>query len=124
TLRALFKLVLAFAVERPLLFVMEDLHWADPSTLDFLGLLVDQGPTSRILTILTFRPEFSTPWDNRAHLVHLTLGRLSTAESEAMVQRIAQQQRLPSAVTKQLVDNSDGVPLFIEELTKSVLESS
>src|SRR5262249_21080176 len=76
TLHALLTILLRIAPQQPVLFVMEDLHWVDPSTLEFLSLLVDQGPTARILTLLTFRPDFSPPWTGRSHLTQMTLPRL------------------------------------------------
>ena len=75
TLHALLTILLKIAAQQPVLFVMEDLHWVDPSTLEFLTLVVDQGPTARILTMLTFRPDFSPPWTGRAHVTQVTLGR-------------------------------------------------
>src|SRR6266699_1928870 len=71
TLHALLTILLRIAAQQPVLLVMEDLHWVDPSTLELLSLLVDQGPTARILTLLTFRPDFSPPWTGRAHLTQL-----------------------------------------------------
>jgi predicted ATPase len=75
-LRALLTIVLRIATQQPLLFVMEDLHWVDPTTLEFLTLLVDQGPTVRMLVLLTCRPDFSAPWTGRAHLTQVALHRL------------------------------------------------
>ena len=72
-MQALLTILLRIAAQQPVLFVMEDLHWVDPSTLEFLSLLVDQGPTARILALLTFRPDFSPPWTGRAHLTQVTL---------------------------------------------------
>ena len=77
TLHALLTILLRIAAQQPVLFVMEDLHWVDPSTLEFLSLLVDQGPTARILALLTFRPDFSPPWTGRSHLTQVTLPRLT-----------------------------------------------
>jgi len=76
TLHALLTTLLRIAAQQPVLFVMEDLHWVDPSTLEFLNLLVDQGPTARILVLLTFRPDFSPPWTGRSHLTPVMLPRL------------------------------------------------
>src|SRR5262249_13968257 len=72
TLQALLMILLRIATQQPVLFVMEDLHWVDPTTLEFLSLLVDQGPTARILAVLTFRPDFSPPWTGRSHLTQVT----------------------------------------------------
>jgi class 3 adenylate cyclase len=108
---------------QPLLMVWEDLHWADASTLEWLGLLIDQAPTSRLLTLLTYRPEFRPPWASRAHLTQLTLSRFTRPQGEAMVTRVASGKALPGEVLQQIVAKTDGVPLFVEELTKMVLES-
>jgi class 3 adenylate cyclase/tetratricopeptide (TPR) repeat protein len=101
----------------------EDLHWADPSTLEVLTLLLDQVPTTRLLALLTFRPEFMPPWGNRSHLSQLTLSRLERTQTEAMVERVTGGKTLPVEVMQQIVAKTDGVPLFVEELTKSVVES-
>src|SRR5262249_32771213 len=76
TLQALLTVMLRIAAQQPLLFVMEDVHWVDPSTLEFLTLLVDQGPTARILALFAFRPDFSSPWTGRSHLTQVTVHRL------------------------------------------------
>jgi predicted ATPase/class 3 adenylate cyclase len=123
TLHALLTMLLRIAAQQPVLFVMEDLHWVDPSTLEFLSLLVDQGPTARILTLLTFRPDFSPPWTGRSHLTQVTLARLPRRQAAEMTGRVAQGKALPGEVVEQVVAKTDGVPLFVEELTKMVLES-
>ncbi len=123
TLHALLTVLLHIAAQQPVLFVMEDLHWVDPSTLEFLSLLVDQGPTARILTLLTFRPDFSPPWTGRSHLTQVTLPRLPRRQVAEMTGRVAHGKALPPEVVEQVVGKTDGVPLFVEELTKMVLES-
>jgi class 3 adenylate cyclase len=123
TLGALLAWFLAEAARQPVLFVVEDLHWIDPSTLEFLTLLIDQGPTSRLLTLLTCRPEFRSPWGFRAHLTPLTLNRLPRPQIPQMIGRITGGKALPPEVVEQIVAKTDGVPLFVEELTKMVLES-
>jgi predicted ATPase len=116
--------LLRLAQQQPVLVVVEDLQWIDPSTLELLNLVIDQGPTARILTLLTFRPDlFSSPWTFRSHLTQLTLSRLSRKQGEVMVEKVARGKALPVEVFRQLVDKTDGVPLFVEELTKMVLES-
>ena len=102
---------------------MEDLHWVDPSTLELLSLLVDQGPTARILALFTFRPDFSPPWTGRAHLTQVTLSRLPRRQAAELTGRVAHGKALPAEVVEQIVAKTDGVPLFVEELTKMVLES-
>jgi predicted ATPase len=105
------------------LFIVEDVHWVDPSTLEFLTLLIDQGPAARILTLLTCRPEFHAPWGCRTHLTPLTLARLPRSQVPQMIARVAGGKALPPEVVEQIVAKTDGVPLFVEELTKMVLES-
>ena len=123
TLEALLTWLLALTEQQPVLFVVEDLHWIDPSTLEFLTLLVEQGPTARLLTLLTCRPEFQPPWGLRTHLTPMALQRLPQPQVEAMIARVTGGKALPPAVLQQMVAKTDGVPLFVEELTKTVLES-
>ncbi|MGE0820607.1 MAG: AAA family ATPase [Candidatus Binatia bacterium] len=113
----------ALAERKPVLIVWEDLHWADPSTLDLLQLLIAQLPTSRILMVLSARPEFTSPWPLRSHITSLTLSRLGQADAETMVARVTRGKLLPPEVMQHIVSKTDGVPLFVEELTKMVLES-
>jgi predicted ATPase len=101
----------------------EDLQWADPSTLELLHLVIDQAPMARILTLLTFRPEFTPPWGTHSYLSQLTLGRLDRKQVEVMVEGVTGGKALPAEVVQQVVAKTDGVPLFVEELTKTVLES-
>ena len=123
TLHAFLTIFLRIASQQPVLFVMEDLHWVDPSTLELLSLLVDQGPTARILALWTFRPDFSPPWTGRAHLTQVTLPRLPRRQATEMTGQVAHGKMLPVEVMEQVVTKTDGVPLFVEELTKMVLES-
>ena len=123
TLHALLTILLRIAAQQPVLFVMEDLHWVDPSTLELLSLLVDQGPTARILALWTCRPDFSPPWTGRAHLTQVTLPRLPRHQTAEMTGRVAHGKALPPEVLEQVAAKTDGVPLFVEELTKMVLES-
>ncbi len=123
TLEALLTWLLALTEPQPVLFVVEDLHWIDPSTLEFLTLLVEQGPTARLLTLLTCRSEFQSPWDLRTHLTPIALQRLPQSQVEVMIARVTGGKALPPAVLQQMVTKTDGVPLFVEELTKTVLES-
>jgi class 3 adenylate cyclase/predicted ATPase len=123
TLEALLAWLVAEAERQPTLAVWEDLHWADPSTLECLSLLIDQTLTTRLLTLCTCRPEFRPPWSPRSYLTHLTLGRLGRAQVEAMIERITGGKLLQAEVVQQIVAKTDGVPLFVEELTKAILES-
>ena len=123
TLEALLALVLAQAAQQPVLFILEDLHWTDPSTLAWLTLLIEQSPTASLLILLTCRPEFQTPWDWRSHLTPLTLQRLTRAQIETMVARVTGGKAVPAEVMQHLAEKSDGVPLYVEEMTKAILES-
>src|SRR5262245_10839541 len=123
TLEAVLGLLSAVAAQQPVLVLMEDLHWVDPSTLELLNLLVEQAPMARVFVLLTFRPDFRPPWAPRAHITSLTLHRLTRRQTELMVGRTAGGKGLPVAVVQEVVAKTDGVPLFVEELTKMVLES-
>jgi TOMM system kinase/cyclase fusion protein len=123
TLRALLMILLRMAAQQPVLFVMEDLHWVDPSTLEFLTLLVDQGPTARILALWTCRPDFSPPWTERSHCTQITVNRLPQQQAVEVIRQVAHGKALPPEVVAQIVAKTDGVPLFVEEQTKMVLES-
>src|SRR5207247_3235223 len=108
-------LLFELAERQPVLLIVEDLHWGDPSTLEFLTLLVDQVPTARLLILLTCRPEFQAPWESRAYLTPLALQRLPRQQVEVMVERVTGGKPLPPEVTRQVVIQTDGVPLFVEE---------
>ena len=123
TLDTLVAWLLEEASRQPVLFLVEDLHWVDPSTLEWLALLVEQAPTARLLLLLTCRPEFQPPWAPRTHLTSLTLSRLRRPQVEGMITHVAGGKALPAAVVQQIVARADGVPLFVEELTKAVLEA-
>lgn len=123
TLETVLAILLKVAEQQPTLLVMEDLHWVDPSTLELLGLLMDQVPTARLLALLIFRPDFRPPWPPHSYLAPLTLTRLSPEQGEVMITRVAGGKSLPAEVLRQLVVKTDGVPLFVEELTMMVLES-
>ena len=110
--------------QQPVYNAWEDLHWADPSTLELLDLLLSQAPTTRLLVLLTFRPEFVPPWGTHSYLSHLTLHRLGQPQVNTMVERVTGGKPLPEEVVEQIGAKTDGVPLFVEELTKMVMESS
>lgn len=122
TLEALLTLVLEVAAQRPVLLMIDDLHWIDPSTLEFLTLLVDRLPRTSVYALMTTRPTFQSPWEARSFFTQLTLSRLSQGPVEAMVAQLAKGKPLPAEVLQQVVQRADGVPLFVEECTKAVLE--
>jgi class 3 adenylate cyclase/predicted ATPase len=123
TLEALTAWLLAAACQRPVLFVVEDLHWADPSTLELLGLILQTTGPHRLLTVLTCRPEFQPSWPVGEQGRVWTLGRLEDDEVVRLVTEVASGQPLPLPVLREIVERTDGVPLFVEELTKMILES-
>ncbi|MBR1237324.1 AAA family ATPase [Bradyrhizobium sp. AUGA SZCCT0182] len=119
---ALSQLTSAVQRRNPVLVVVEDAHWIDPSTTEYVGQMLSDMASQRLFVLLTARPEFRAPWSNSSPLVTLPLARLSRRETEAMIRRVAADD-FPAAMLAQLVAKTDGVPLFIEELTKSVAES-
>ncbi len=110
-------------VQRPVLMVFEDAHWIDPTTLEVLDQLIRRVAGVRALVLITFRPEFTPSWGSHAHVTAHGLDRLSKCEAATMVERVAGGKALPEAIQSQVVSKADGVPLFIEELTKAVLEA-
>jgi class 3 adenylate cyclase/predicted ATPase len=123
TLDTLIAWLVEEAERQPVLVTWEDLHWADPSTLEMLGLVLEQTPTVPMLSVLTFRPEFSPPWSPRSHMTPITLNRLERLQVEALITHLASGKTLPAEVVRHIVTKTDGVPLFVEELTKMLLES-
>ncbi|HZO82298.1 MAG TPA: adenylate/guanylate cyclase domain-containing protein [Candidatus Binataceae bacterium] len=122
TLQVLVEWVRRATERGPLLLISEDLHWADASTVELLSMLVEQAHSAPLLLLFTARPEFAPPWSGRPHATTLTLSRLADAEARTMAERVAGGE-LPAQVARLLAAKSDGVPLYVEELTKNVLES-
>jgi predicted ATPase len=116
-------ILLELAERQPVLFILEDLHWTDPTSQEFLGLLVEQVPASAIYTLLTCSPHFQPAWHHRSYLTEVTVNRLSRQQIKRMAQHVAGGKMLPTEIVQQLVDKTDGVPLYVEEMTKAVLES-
>ena len=123
TRELLVALLLDTPDDRPVFLVVEDVHWADPSTLAVLGLLLDQAPTAKVLALLSFRPEFTPPWPSHAYVTPIMLSRLTRRLASEMVGRLTGGKTLPEEVLSQVADKSDGVPIFVEELTRMLLES-
>ena len=123
TLKVLRALLLERSMHRPLLVVFEDLHWIDPTTLDWLTMVIKQIAKAKVLILLTFRPEFEPPWTKRPNVHTIPLNRLTGVQVGEVAEGVAGGRMLPREVTDQVVQRTDGVPLFIEELTKSLLES-
>lgn len=122
-LRTVLAQIEQLAALRPLLIFYEDIHWSDSTTLELLDLLVERTAALRALVILTFRPEFKPAWAGRPHVSLLSLNRLLQAQRTEMIFKVTGGKILPPEITEQITDRTDGVPLFIEELTKSVIES-
>jgi class 3 adenylate cyclase/predicted ATPase len=123
TLQALVDQLAGLAAKRPVLALYEDAHWMDPTTAELLGLAIDRVRRLPVLVVVTFRPEFQPPWMGDTHVTALTLNRLSRRQVGAMVERVTGGMPLPAEVVDQIVAKTDGVPLFVEELTKAVLET-
>jgi class 3 adenylate cyclase len=123
TLAALARRIEGIARETPVLMVYEDAHWADPSSLEAIGLLVDKIEALRLLLFVTFRPEFVPPWAARPHVTALAINRLAPREVTTLIDRVAGDKQLPSNIRQDIVERADGIPLFIEEMTKAVLEA-
>ena len=124
TIDALIRQVEGLATQKPALVVFEDAHWSDPTTIELLGQLINRLHDMSVLLLITFRPMFEPPWRGySATTTPVTLGRLDQRDREAMIYRVTGGKRLPSEVVKQILLKTDGVPLFIEELTKTVIES-
>jgi class 3 adenylate cyclase/tetratricopeptide (TPR) repeat protein len=121
-LATLVEWVLGTARVQPTVITIEDLHWADPSTLELFQLLVEQGATARLLLLYTARPEFCAQWPLRAHHTQITLNRLSARHVRTMVEEVAAHKALSKEIINTVVDRTGGVPLFVEELTRAVLE--
>jgi len=124
TLETIVTILLEQSEQHPVLFIVEDLHWTDPSTLELLDLLIAQTPTASLLTLLTCRPTFQPPWGHRSYLTEVTVNRLAQPQIERMTTHVAGGTPLPTQVLRHIVEKTDGVPLFVEEIIKAILESS
>jgi class 3 adenylate cyclase/predicted ATPase len=123
TLEALTAQLEALTRQSPVLQIFEDAHWADPTSLEVFGRAVDRVRTLRVLLIVTFRPEFEPPWIGQPHVTALTINRLTRREVEAMIDRVVGNKLLPANIQQDIVERTDGIPLFVEEMTKAVLEA-
>jgi predicted ATPase len=123
TLDTIVAILQEHSEQQPVLFIVEDLHWTDPTTLELLNLVLDQTPTASVLMLLTCRPTFQPSWSHRSYLTEITVNRLSQLQIERMVERVVGGKTFPAQVMRLIVEKTDGVPLVVEELTKAILES-
>ena len=123
TFAALLQQLDRLSRREPVLMLFEDVHWIDQTSSDLLGKIIEQVPCLRLLLVVTARPEFQAPWSSAAHVSVLALSRLGAREGRALADLVAGSKRLPDEIVAQIVERADGVPLFVEELTKTVLES-
>ena len=123
TLQTLLTQLAGLAAREPVLMMFEDAHWIDPTSIELLGLAIELVRRLPVLVVITFRPEFVPPWTGQPHVTSLLLERLSRRQGAKMVARLTDGRALPTAIFEQIVVRTDGVPLFVEELTKMALES-
>ena len=123
TLEALTGRMEALSRSNPVLMIFEDVHWIDPTSLETLGRAVDRIRTLGALLIITYRPEFEAPWIERPHVTAVTINRLGEREIAAMIDRVIGNKALPAGVRQEIIERTDGIPLFVEEMTKAVLEA-
>ena len=123
TLEALVLQVVALSRQNPVLMIFEDAHWIDPTSLELFDRMVDKIPSLRGLLIVTFRPEFEPPWIGRPYVTALTINRLARREIEAMIDHVVGNKLIPASVRLDIIERTDGIPLFVEEMTKAVLEA-
>jgi predicted ATPase len=123
TLEALTAQIEALSRTNPMLMIFEDVHWIDPTSLEALGRAVDRIRTFGVLLIVTHRPEFEAPWIGRPHVTTVTLNRLGEREIASMIDRVSGNRPLPASITQDIIERTDGIPLFVEEMTKAVLEA-
>src|SRR5262249_6177904 len=122
TLDALTAQMEALSRQNPLLMIFEDAHWSDPTSLESLSRAVDRLNAFRILLLATFRQEFQAPWVGRRYVASLTINRLTEREAEAMIDRIVGNKSFPLGIRRDIIERTDGIPLFVEEMTKAILE--
>jgi predicted ATPase len=123
TLAALVSQMEALARQKAVLTIFEDAHWTDPTSLELFGRIIDRIPSLRVLLIVPFRPEFEPPWIGRPYVTALTVNRLAQRDIEVMIERVVGNKSLPANIRHDIIERTDGIPLFVEEMTKAVLEA-
>ena len=124
TLDALLAQIVTLSQQQPVLILFEDTHWIDPTTLELIGRTVDLIRDRRVLLIVTFRPEFEPPWTGRPHVTTVALNRLVQRDVDDMIDRIVGNKFIPASIRQDIIERTDGIPLFVEELTRAVLEAA
>jgi class 3 adenylate cyclase len=123
TLDALMVQLMSLTSRHPVLMILEDAHWSDPSTLEMLDRTVKRIESLRVLFVVTFRAEFEPTWVGKSHITTLTISRLTRREVDAMIDNLASEQSIPTNIRHDIIERTDGIPLFVEEITKAVLEA-
>jgi class 3 adenylate cyclase/predicted ATPase len=123
TLEALTAQLVALSRQNPVLMIFEDAHWSDPTSLETFGLVVDRVRSLPVLLVVTFRPEFEPPWIGRPYVMALTINRLAQRDIEAMIDHVVGNKLIAASIRKDIIERTDGIPLFVEEMTKAVLEA-
>jgi class 3 adenylate cyclase/predicted ATPase len=123
TLEALVSQMEALARQNPVLMIFEDAHWADPTSLEVVGRIVDRVRSLCVLMIVTFRPEFDPPWLGRPYVTALIINRLAQRDIETVIDHVVGNKFIPASIRQDIIERTDGIPLFVEEMTKAVLEA-
>ena len=123
TLEALTRQIVALAEQSPVLMIFEDVHWIDPTSLEALGRGIDRIKAVGVLLIITYRPEFEPPWTGRPYVTTLTINRFGEREIGALIDNVTGNKPLSASVRQDIIERTDGIPLFVEEMTKAVLEA-
>jgi class 3 adenylate cyclase len=123
TLEALISQLEVLARQSPVLMIFEDMHWTDPSSLEVIGRVVDRIASLRVLLIVTFRSEFDPPWIGQPHVTSMTINRLTQRDIGIMIDGVVSNKLLPASIRQDIIERTDGIPLFVEEMTKAVLEA-
>ena len=113
----------ALSRQYPVLMIFEDAHWTDPTSLEVFGRIIDRVRSLRVLLIVTFRPDFEPPWVGRPYVTFVALNRLGEREIAAIIDGVIGNKALPASVRHDIIERTDGIPLFVEEMTKAVLEA-
>ena len=103
--------------------IFEDAHWSDPTSIELFSRIVDRIETLRVLLVVTFRPEFEAPWIGQPHVSAVTLSRLTRRELDTMIDRVVGNKLLPATIRQEIIERTDGIPLFVEEMTRAILEA-